>query len=236
MKSPLALSQGCYASCAVAVFEAITIMIYRRRRRTIFPWWQTLLLIGGVVVIFAISQNVNTAINMAFGRVIGTPTLPDHLTHADVLPTLTPDVRAPLRRIIFPATGTIAPIVEAMRAGDSWEMRYLGNSVGHLAGTSWLADPGGNIALAGHIENAQGEPGPFAHLSQAKIGDVLILQEGQRLIYYRVTTVVRTASDDIQYVNQDGHHRVTLITCSDWDASTASYLSRLVVIAVPTTI
>ncbi|MHB8752654.1 MAG: sortase [Aggregatilineales bacterium] len=211
-------------------------MTYRRRRRTIFPWWQTLLLIGAVVIIFAISQNVNIPKNAASGRVMGAPTLPDHLTRADVLPTLTPDTRAPLRRIIFPATGTIAPIVEAMRAGDSWEMRYLGNSVGHLAGTSWLDDPGGNIALAGHIEDAQGEPGPFAHLSQAKIGDVVILQEGQRLIYYRVTTVVRAASDDIRYVSQDGHHRVTLITCADWDASTARYLSRLVVVAVPVNI
>ncbi|MHB8749860.1 MAG: hypothetical protein ACYDBJ_11815 [Aggregatilineales bacterium] len=48
-----------------------------------------------------------------------------------------------------------------------------------------------------------------------------------------MTTVVRAASDDIRYVSQDGHHRVTLITCADWDASTTRYLSRLVVVAVP---
>ena len=110
-------------------------------------------------------------------------------------------------------------------------MRYLGSSVGHLAGTSWLTDAGGNIVLAGHIEDAQGEPGPFAHLSEFKIGDLIILKEDNRLTNYRVVKVAHAAPNEMQYVNQDGRRRLTLITCSDWDSRTASYLTRLVVVA-----
>ncbi len=208
-------------------------MVYRRRSRARFTWWQTLLLLGAVVVIFSIAQGLNTPVNnVAVDLDAGTPTLPNRLTRADALPTLTPNAPVALRQVILPAAPFAATIVEAWRVGDSWEMRHLGDSVGHLAGTSWLDDSGGNIVLAGHIENAQGQPGPFAHLSEVKAGDLLVLREGQRLSNYRVVTVARAAPNDMQYVIQDGHRRLTLLTCSDWDANTASYLSRLVVVAV----
>jgi len=194
-----------------------------------------LLLLGGVIAIFIIWQSLEMPGNAAFSQAAGTPTMPDRLSRADVLPTPTPNASAPLRQIIVPAAQMVATIVEAYRVGDSWEVRNLGDLVGHLAGTSWLGDAGGNIALAGHVEDAEGKPGPFAHLAEVKIGDLLILREGQRQINYRVVTVTHAAPDDIRYVSQDGHRRVTLITCSDWDFKTSAYLSRLITVAEPVT-
>ena len=210
-------------------------MAYRRRGRTGFSWWQLLLLLVGVIAIFSIWQRVETPGSTAFDLVAGTPTLPVRLTRADVLPTPTPDASVPLRQVIFPAAHTVSPIIEAIRAGDSWEVRYLGDSVGHLAGTSWLDDPGGNIVLAGHIEDAEGKPGPFAYLSQAKTGDLVILREGEREIVYRVVTVARAQPDEIHYVAQDGRRRLTLITCADWDYKAGTYRTREVVVAAPAT-
>ncbi len=208
-------------------------MVYRRRTKKAFSWWQSLLLLGGAIVIFFVWQSQTAPASTAIDSLVEMPTLPDQLARSDVLPTPTPNISVPERRITFVAAKMTAPITEAYRVGDSWEVRHLSGLVGHLAGTGWLDDPGGNIALAAHVEDADGNPGPFAFLSYAKVGDVIVLSEGQRVIAYHVVTIARAAPGDIQFVVQDGRRRLTLITCADWDAKTASYPKRLVVVAVP---
>jgi LPXTG-site transpeptidase (sortase) family protein len=155
------------------------------------------------------------------------------LTRQDVLPTPTVDFTVPQRVITFPGPGIFAPIVEALRVPGGWEMRNLGDSVGHLQGTAWIDDPQGNIVLTGHVENALGEPGPFAPLSQAKVGDRIILSEGGVQKWYEVVAVEQAAPDDLHYLTQNSDPRLTLITCAAWDVETQSYLKRLVVIAKP---
>ncbi len=206
---------------------------YGRDAQPRFAWWQFLLIILGVVLVFAAWQQLTTP--MVNSPVLPgvTPTLPQHLTRADVFPTHSPAPDVPLRQIIFPGAHVVAPITLAVRSGNSWETRYLGDSVGHLEGTSWLDDPGGNIVLAGHVEDAKGQPGPFAHLFDVEYGDLIILREGQRQDAFRVASIERAAPNDMHYLVRDGRRRITLITCSDWDIQTAAYRSRFVVIAVP---
>lgn len=162
-------------------------------------------------------------------------TMPARLTSRDVLPTLTPDTTAVLRQIIFPGVGTTSLIVPSIRNGDSWETRYLGDSVGLLQGTSWLNDPGGNIVLIGHVEDAEGRPGPFANLFTAKVGDVVILRNGNQSVTFKVSSVERASPDDMRYVVQNGKRRITMITCSDWEPKSRTYLARMVVVALPIT-
>lgn len=162
-----------------------------------------------------------------------TPTLPDHLTAADVLPTPTLDPLAVPRTITFAGARTTARIINAARTADSWETRYLGDSVGHLEGTAWIDDPQGNVVLAGHVTDYLGRPGPFAYVFEALPGDEIILTEGDLQVRYRVTRVEHAAPEDIGYVAQDGTPRLTLITCDDWDYQTQTYASRLVLIAEP---
>lgn len=151
----------------------------------------------------------------------------------DTLPTPTPDPRGPQRLIAFPGASMSAPIVPAGRVKGTWETRHLGDSIGHLVGTSWFDDAGGNIVLAGHVENWAGAPGPFAHLFEAKPGDLVILSEGDREEYYQVTQIERVDPNDMSWVAQDGRDRVTLITCTNWDWDQETYLGRLIVVAEP---
>jgi len=155
------------------------------------------------------------------------------LSRRDVLPTPTLDTSAPARFIAFPGAAMSAPIISAGRVQGSWETRHLGDSVGHLVGTSWLDDPGGNIVLAGHVETQTGAPGPFAHLFRAKIGDLIIIREGLREVRFHVTIIRQVKPDDVSWLAQDGRPRLTLITCTDWDNKTQTYLGRLVVVAEP---
>lgn len=158
---------------------------------------------------------------------------PAGLRRDDFLPTPTPDMSRPPRTISFPAADVSAPIIPAGRVKGSWETRHLGDSVGHLVGTAWLGDPGGNIVLAGHVESFTGAPGPFAYLFQAHPGDLIVLRDGPREERYRVTQIEYVDPYDLTWLAQDGVPRVTLITCTDWDTQARTYLGRLVVVAEP---
>lgn len=151
----------------------------------------------------------------------------------DTLPTPTPDASVLPRLIAFPGASMSAPIIPAGRVQGTWETRHLGDSVGHLVGTSWFDSAGGNIVLAGHVENYAGAPGPFAHLFEAKVGDLVILSEGNHEERYQVTQIEQVDPYDISWVAQDGQRRVTMITCTEWDWEEETYLGRLIVIAEP---
>lgn len=208
---------------------------YRRRPRRVFSLWQILALGLGVVLIVLAWEQLSRSSGSAPAAPDPnqTPTLPRSLTRRDVLPTPTPDLRAPRRAIVFPAAALTSPIIESIRTEDSWETRYLGRNVGHLEGTAWLDEPGGNIVLAGHVEDETGAPGPFAYLFSADVNDFVILQEGERSMIYRVTSIERAQPEDMFYVAQDGRHRLTLITCTDWNFTEQTYLGRLIVVAEP---
>lgn len=206
--------------------------LYRRRRR---PSGRALLMLGLEVLILALA-----VWRLSGGRFLPVdqpadagPDVSDTLTRRDVLPTPTINGAIPTRLIVFPGASMSAPIIPADRVRGTWETRHLGDSVGHLAGTSWLDGPGGNIVLAGHVESATGASGPFKHLFEAQPGDPVLLRDGEREAYFRVVAVERTAPDDVEVVRQDGRPRLTLITCTDWDFEQAEYQGRLVVIAEP---
>src|SRR5215475_6727363 len=93
------------------------------RKRTRFGCW-LLLSVPLIVVAFAAWQQRTLVPQVLPGAL--TPTLPQKLTRVDVLPTLTPEVRAPLRQIIFPQAQVVSSIVRSVRVGNSWETRYLG--------------------------------------------------------------------------------------------------------------
>lgn len=212
---------------------------YSRRPRRNLTFWQLLLMgIGVVLIVVAwdqLSRNPGVLDNTTpAGPQAGlTPTLPRSLTGRDVLPTPTPNLNAPPRAIVFPAASLTSPIIESIRTEDSWETRYLGHNVGHLEGTAWLHGPGTNIVLAGHVEDENGAPGPFAYLFGAELGDLVILQEGTQQVVYRVTAIEQAQPTEMQYVSQSGSPRLTLITCTDWDYTQRTYLGRLIVVAEP---
>jgi LPXTG-site transpeptidase (sortase) family protein len=207
----------------------------RKRRRVIWTRQTCFMVSVELVVLVVVAWRLT---DLASDSSTGATTTrmrpaPTALSMRDVLPTPTPDFTIPARLIMFPGASMSAPIIPAGRVGGTWETRHLGDSVGHLIGTSWLDGPGNNIVLAGHVETPTGEPGPFAHLFEAKEGDLVILREGDTEVHYRVTAIEEVGPYDVGYVAQTGNPRLTLITCTDWDYKQATYLGRLVVIAEP---
>ncbi len=217
---------------------------YQRPNRLHLRWWQLALMALGVVLIvqgwnaLRPSGRPSEEVPLPEQAVAPdnpdvTPTLPDNLTRRDVLPTPTVDPNAIPRSITFPGALLTSRVINAARTVTSWETRYLGSSVGHLEGTSWIGGSGGNIVMAGHVTTELGEPGPFAYLFEAQIGDDVILTDGNTQYHYYVASIERVPPDAIGYVAQDGRPRLTLITCDDWDYSAQRYNSRLVVVAEP---
>jgi LPXTG-site transpeptidase (sortase) family protein len=190
-----------------------------------------------LVLAFAVWRLAATALpdhgQPAGTRVVVNPTMPASLTSRDVLPTPTPDNSLPPRLIAFPGAQMSAPVISAGRVGGTWETRHLGDSVGHLVGTSWMGEAGGNIVLAGHVESATGAPGPFAHLFEAQLGDLVVLRDGTQEERYQVTLIQEVDPNDVSWLAQDGRPRVTMITCMDWDQKQKTYDGRLVVVAEP---
>jgi LPXTG-site transpeptidase (sortase) family protein len=209
-------------------------MPYSRRRRS-FSVWQFLLIAVGIgLIVFSYQQLNQTPETPVASLEPGTtPTVPRALGRGDVLPTPTIDYTKPQRSLVFPAAALTSRIIEAIRTDQSWETRYLGESVGHLEGTGWFNDIGANIVLAGHVENENGAPGPFAYLFKTTLDDLIILQEGSTSRYYKVTRIEHAKPDQVEYVSQDGIERLTLITCTGWDYKAQTYEGRLVVIAEP---
>ncbi|MEW6580180.1 MAG: class F sortase [Chloroflexota bacterium] len=206
----------------------------KKRRLRFTPLSCTMLSVELIVLIFAVWRLSSALLPVASTDTtpLRTPP-PQGLRPEDVLPTPTPDRTAPPRQIMFPAVSVGAPIIPAGRVRGTWETRHLGDSVGHLVGTAWLDGPGGNIVLAGHVESFTGAPGPFAYLFEAKLGDLVVLREGAREERYRVTRIEHVDPYDVSWLAQDGISRITLITCTDWDFDSESYLGRLVVVAEP---
>lgn len=210
----------------------------RKRRLRFTPLSFTMLSVELIVLVFAVWRLSSALLPAASTPVTPPRTAPPQgLRPEDVLPTPTADRTAPVRQIMFPEVSVGAPIIPAGRVRGTWETRHLGDSVGHLVGTAWLDSPGGNIVLAGHVESFTGAPGPFAYLFEAKLGDLVVLSEGtgqqRREERYRVTRIEHVAPNDVSWLAQDGISRITLITCTDWDFNSESYLGRLVVVAEP---
>lgn len=209
----------------------------KKRRLRLTRLSCTMLSIELIVLAFAVWR-LSTVLLPSPSATITPPRTPppQGLRPEDVLPTPTPDRTVPVRQIMFPAAVVGAPIIPAGRVRGTWETRHLGDSVGHLVGTAWLDSAGGNIVLAGHVESFTGAPGPFAYLFEAKLGDLVVLREGTHEQRYRVTQIEYVDPYDLSWLAQDGTSRITLITCTDWDFDSETYLGRLVVVAEPVTL
>ena len=136
----------------------------------------------------------------------------------------------PANRIVIPALDIDTTLVEAPISGSSWDVSGFTTQVAHLEGTAY---PGtvGNAVLAGHVTYADGV-GPFRDLDTLNPGDI-ILAKGEGVVYrYVVKSVEVVSPTDIAVTAPKPGANLTLITCTDWNATTRKYMQRLVVHAV----
>lgn len=159
-----------------------------------------------------------------------TPTLPsvptvESSSNIPGLPNIPDDA------ILFIASAAIyTNIVEAFLDGTSWDVSRLGNNVGHLQGTSWIAN-GGNTVLSGHVELADGRRGVFANLYDVSVGDIIEIITGGENWRYIVTDIETTTPTDLTPVLPTQEDRLTLITCGSYNFLSNVYQERLIVVA-----
>jgi LPXTG-site transpeptidase (sortase) family protein len=136
--------------------------------------------------------------------------------------------------LVIPSLSINAPIVKSSLGDVTWDISHLEMSVAHLEGTGWLDKPG-NIVLAGHMENASGEPELFSRLDALKPGDeIYVRREGDER-KFAVTQVKRVPSTDVSIVAETNDERLTLLACAldSYNEAEGDYTEHQVVIAEP---
>jgi LPXTG-site transpeptidase (sortase) family protein len=73
--------------------------------------------------------------------------------------------------------------------------------------------------------------GPFRHLDELPMGEVIILYTEQNIYTYQASERKITDDGDMSVINPTDTSQISLITCIDWDDATKTYLNRLVVVA-----
>lgn len=187
-------------------------------------------LIGGIVFMMRDSQSDTSA--EAVTQVV-MPTL-------DQRPTTIPSLEAPpveasqTYQLLIPTADIHAPIIQVPFVNDTgtWDVHMLGINAGHLRRTAWL-DDSGNMVIIGHVELADGSPGPFAELSILQAGALIYIVDSTNdpIRTYRVTETRATTPNDISVLYSTSEDRLTLITCGSYDFLSNSYLQRIVTIA-----
>ena len=118
------------------------------------------------------------------------------------------------------------------REGNGWDLDWLGDAVGHLAGTAYPLWAG-NTVISGHVTLPQGKPGPFSEIHKLREGDPIIIHNSGNAYLYEVRHVYQTSPTNLNVLKRSyDYDWLTLITCSQYDPQKEAYRSRTVVVAV----
>lgn len=85
----------------------------------------------------------------------------------------------------------------------------IGAGVCHLEDTATIEEDWARIVLAGHT------PGVFSDLVYVQTGDQIVIWNAESVEVYRVSVVMLTTVDDIQWLMPTETETLTLITCSN---------------------
>jgi LPXTG-site transpeptidase (sortase) family protein len=131
----------------------------------------------------------------------------------------------------IPTLGVKVQIVGVPLQADGWDVTWLSDQAGYLAGTAFPTWTG-NSVITGHATLPSGGAGPFAGLQEMGYGDQIVVEAwGMRYVYeVREQQLVRPDAPSI--FRHEERAWITLVTCADFDERTESYRSRRLVRAV----
>jgi LPXTG-site transpeptidase (sortase) family protein len=136
-------------------------------------------------------------------------------------------------RLQIPSLGVDAPIVGVLKTDGSWDVSWLGTSVGWLEGSAFPTWSG-NTVLTGHVWNADNTPGIFVGIKNLKYGDRFTIRAyGQTYVYeVRENTSLWGAGRVDKVFKHEEKDWVTLLTCEGYNPLSGNYLFRRMVRAV----
>ncbi|MBT7915004.1 sortase, partial [Candidatus Bathyarchaeota archaeon] len=135
-------------------------------------------------------------------------------------------------QLSIPKLNLSMPIVGVPEIPTGWDVTWLGNSAGYLAGSAYPTWAG-NTVLTGHVWDPFNNPGPFAQLKTLKYGDRIILLFGEQTYTYEVRDTRIISPNNVDAVLQhEEYDWVTLVTCESYNTLWGSYDYRRMVRAV----
>jgi len=138
-------------------------------------------------------------------------------------------------RIIIPKIGADSDIILNVDPGNEEEyMDALSKGVAHAKGTSLPGQPGRTYLFAhstNSLANVTTYNAVFYQLRNLNIGDQILLSDGYKYFYYKVTDKVIVSANDVSWLNKGNEEELVLQTC---DPPGTAY-KRLLVIAKPET-
>lgn len=137
---------------------------------------------------------------------------------------------SPITRVSIPVLGINAVVKYVPFDGMTWLIAGLQQEVAWMGNTSWPG-LGSNTALAGHVTLRTGADGPFRYLDELKADDQVFVYTDENMYTYRVQDMREVDQTDMSVVKPTDNSILTLITCSEWDSSSETYLKRLIVVS-----
>ncbi len=132
----------------------------------------------------------------------------------------------------IPKLNVSMPIVGVPQSENGWDVTWLGNSAGYLAGSAfptWV----GNTVITAHVWDAYNQPGIFSELKTLKYGDQVQIQAWGLTYTYEVRESKLVTKKNVSAAFQSEEYDwVTLVTCEFYNPFTGDYLFRRAVRAV----
>ena len=132
----------------------------------------------------------------------------------------------------IPKLSVSMPIVGVPQSESGWDVNWLGNSAGYLAGSAfptWV----GNTVITGHVWDAFNRPGVFAEVKSLKYGDQVEIHAWGQVYTYEVRESKLVTTKNVSAVLQSEEYDwVTLVTCEFYNPFSGDYLFRRAVRAV----
>jgi len=117
--------------------------------------------------------------------------------------------------------------------GGVWDVTWLGDRAGYLAGTAFPTLPG-NTVITGHVWNADNQPGVFLDLKELGYGDLIRIHAWGQVYTYQIqnSRIVSPYVSGTVLEHKGSGDWITLFTCEDYAAFWEGYGYRRMVRAV----
>jgi LPXTG-site transpeptidase (sortase) family protein len=152
-------------------------------------------------------------------------------------PAASTRVRFIPKRLTLP-DGAGAAVEPAQTVDGELQVPSNVNRIGWWDGSASAGDPFGSTVIAGHVDSATQGIGFFAKLERVRVGSKVTVEGDGHRLTYRVVAVQKIAkgalATDSRAFDQEGEHRLVMITCTGrYHPDRGGYDRNLVIIARP---
>lgn len=134
--------------------------------------------------------------------------------------------------LYIPSIGESLTIVGVPEQNDGWNLSWLGDQAGWLAGSAYPTWSG-NTLITAHVWDAYNQPGPFYNLKQLHYGEYVYIYAHGRTYTYEIRQNMSVDASDVSlFYRHEEMDWVTLITCEDYLEASGTYKNRRIVRAV----